>query len=188
MDFDSDYSSDNEDDTFDGPEMPALVRPKVVSPLPNVHRDRKAIQKGKVDGIPLLNEVRQYFWFIASNPCHATKNPTRAMKCCCLMNARDWLSDEDIDNVVQYLFDFALLEDKEQRIRLSDWMRYARAINKRYYKVDRQQRRRVYLIPGVNHPNVLICSHAMCALLGKTHNSWDPLWKRCATACQLNMA
>ena len=156
----------------------ALLRYKVPCPLPIVHRERKEIKKGKLNVQQLKNDLRNYFWNVASNYCMDTKNVSRVVKCAIMHEARGWLDDGDIDSLLDYLFDFSLKERKDQRILIVEWMKYGVAMKQRAYNGVRHDNRKLFLIPGVNKPEAMICTYALCALLGMTHNSWDPLWKK----------
>ena len=153
-------------------------RPKAPHPITRVHQERKAIKKGKGNIADLKLGIRNFFWNVASRRCVDTKNPARVVKCFCWLEARNWLEDEDIDNLVDYLFDFSLKERKDQRILLAEWMKYGLAMKQRAYNGVRQDNRKLFLIPGVNRPDAMICTYALCAILGMTHNAWDPLWKK----------
>jgi hypothetical protein len=129
-------------------------------PLTLVHRVRKAILKPPAKKPPvnvqgLKEDIRKYFWHLATHYCQDSNNITRQVKCACWIGARRWLDDEDIDALVKYLFDYAMLEAKEQKARLADWMRYAQAMQKKLYNVTRTQRRQLFLIPGFNRPEAM---------------------------------
>lgn len=178
--MDSDYSE--EEESYNG-ELPHIQRPKMDCPLQRVHKQRNAIKKPpknkpQVKVQALKDDLRRFFWHIASYRCQDSKNPTRRIQCSCWMEARGDLSDEDIESILEYLYDYALLEYKEQRMRVAEWMKYAIALQSRLFNVGRVERRKLFLIPGVNKPEAMICSYALCDMLGMTYSSWEPLWTK----------
>ena len=115
-----------------------VARP--VSPVVKVHRQRMDIRKGKVNQDSLKIEIRNFFWQLASNRCLALKNASkRSLGCYCLLEARNWLEDEDIDALIEYLFEFGLMERKQQRGLLAEWMKYAMAVSVRVYKTRKNE-------------------------------------------------
>jgi hypothetical protein len=160
-----------------GPNNPAATP----CPLAQLHRDRKIIKKGQgtVSTQDAKIQIANFFWSLASRRCFDTKHKDRAIKCRCLIQARDWLDDEDVDALVDYLYEFALKESKDQKAILAEWMKYGQAWKQKLYNMPRYETRKVFLLPGVpNQPLAMICRNAMTAVLGMTARSWDPLWKK----------
>jgi hypothetical protein len=160
-----------------GPNNPAVTP----CPLTQLHRDWKNIKKGQgaASTQDAKIQISNFFWSLASSCCFDTKHKDRAIKCKCLIKARDWLGDEDVDALVDYLYEFALKESKEQKAILAEWTKYGQAWKQKLYNMPQYKTRKVFLLPGVpNQPLAMICRNAMMAVLGMTAHSWDPLWKK----------
>jgi hypothetical protein len=129
-----------------GPNNPAVTP----CPLTQLHRDRKNIKKGQ-DTISTQDtkiQISNFFWSLASR-CFNTKHKDRAIKCKCLIKTRHWLVDEDVDALVDYLYEFALKESKEQKAILAEWMKYGQAWKQKLYNMPQYNTRKVFLLPGV---------------------------------------
>ena len=91
-----------------------------------------------------------------------------------MVGTRWYLNDEDIEDLVNYLYEYALLEQEAQRKLVAEWMKYAVAI-----KSQTGEARRVYLLPGVlPKNNSLICQHALARLLGMGPVAWEALARK----------
>jgi hypothetical protein len=87
------------------------------------------------------------------------------------MKAATSVDGEGITSIVDYLYEFALLELEEQRIILKEWIKYGEWAQMMLKRADR---RRVYLLPG---SGFLICKDALCKLLGMGHTAWTIITK-----------
>jgi hypothetical protein len=144
-----------------------------------MHKNRVKLNRGTISADPLKAQLRQYFWNLASYNCVDSKHKDRKCKCHCLFDAREWLDDEDIDGILDAVYEFALMERRQQKCIVAQWMRYAIAMKFRMYKAQRADRRKMFLIPGApNRAELMICSYALIDLLGMTHYSWYPLWNK----------
>jgi hypothetical protein len=145
------------------------------SPVLYVHQHRRNLSPQNRQTCGVLHEkalIRTWFNTVASvTVCVDQKNQHRASKCSCLMEAATYADGEGIASIVDYLYEFALLELEEQRIILKEWIKYSESAQMMLKRADR---RRVYLLPG---SAFLICKDALCKLLGMGHTAWTTITK-----------
>jgi hypothetical protein len=140
------------------------------SPVVYLHQNRKLYSPQKRTTAGTLYQkaqLRNWFNNIAcTSGCIDNKNKGRTNNCTCLMEAAGVLDGETVASVVDYLYEFGLLEREEQRTLLKEWIKYAEASQMLLKRADRKK---VYMLPGAT---LLICKDALCRLLGMGHDAW----------------
>jgi hypothetical protein len=72
-------------------------RPKIPNVMAKVHKERKALLlKGKGNPEELREQIRGYFWNVATHMCLDPKNLNWKVTCSCVMSSRGWLEDDAI--------------------------------------------------------------------------------------------
>jgi hypothetical protein len=152
------------------------------SPVLNLHRMRRSmIPQGRTTVATMLQKAKLRNWFnnvACSNVCFDVKNRNiRSSRCSCLMQVAMAIEGDGIKAVVDYLYEFALLELEEQKGLLKEWIKYAESSAMMLKRADRRQ---VYMLPG---QSFLICKDALCTLLGMGHEKWS----NCLKLARLNL-
>ena len=152
-------------------------RANLLGPVPALHKDRKEVLKGH--GSKTLEkwktEIRSHYWHLAINNCVDMKHFNVELKCGCMVATRWWLDDSDIEDVVNFLYGYALMEQEAQRRLVAEWIRYAIASKAK----SGESNKCLYLLPGaLPKTNCFLCRHALARLLGMGPSAWDALAKQ----------
>ena len=99
------------------------------SPLIAIHAARKEIKKGQGRSIvELKQQIRQFYFTASGYGCVDKKHSERDLGCKCLIIIRSDLLDEDLDDMTDSLFEYAMSERMEQMRLVREWMRFAMMI------------------------------------------------------------
>jgi hypothetical protein len=155
----------------------ALVAPPYAvddrSPVLDVHRNRVALAKdvNGAEGVALKDRIREFIVSETSknSDCVAVQNRQRPTNCRCLSSFV--LQDDELCNVVDYLYGYGLLTRGEQQTLVKEWIKYSESIAKAYIRGS-DKKRTVYLLPGTAH---LVCRDAICLFLRLGKEAWSTI-------------
>ena len=109
-----------------------------------------------------------------SGPCIDLHHQARITKCLCMEDLRDEITEEEKDEVVEYLIGYAKLGRQEQRSVIGEWKRHAEA---NVFLIDGTERRsakhKVFLLPGSTTHK--ICKNSIAKLVGKSKDAWKSI-------------
>jgi hypothetical protein len=158
------FSSDSSEDAS----VERVEDTPLTSPMKAIHKDRKeTLAKAAVRGVHELSMRNFLFWQMGTF-CYDVSKSCVKTKCKCMMYARGYLTDEDVDSCVSSCVQFATKEWSEQTTILIEWHKYTE-VSRRLTKD-----KRLYVLPGTSQQ---ICKHALCKLLCIGYQKWKNIVK-----------
>ena len=104
---------------------------------------------------------------VQSEFCTDINHPSRKTRCKC-MSSID-LSNEDKENVIDYLITYAKMGRDEQRALIWEWKRYSQVISCNDVGECGPYGGKTFLLPGTTH---VICKNAIAMIIGKKRDAW----------------
>ena len=148
------------------------------SPVLSIHRNRQQLLK-EVAGSHVVtaqkNLLRRFLLseIAKETECVNIKDKNRATKCRCMIDARARLCEADTVQAIDFIYGYALCSKMEEQTMLMEWIKYAETVTYAYMRGD-PDRRKGFLLPGTS---LLICSDALCSLLGIGMDAWATVTK-----------
>ena len=159
----------------------ALVSPakgSIRSPVVDLHSCWMEARKGErasFDFAPWKDDIEEFLTMMMnSGPCIDLHHHARVTMCLCMEELRDAITEEEKNEVVEYLIGYAKLGRQEQRSVIGEWKRHAEA---NVFLIDGTERRsakhKVSLLPGSTTHK--ICKNSIAKLVGKSKDAWKSI-------------